>query len=79
MAKREQRTNPVSIFLRGDGITKLSFLIWGLGNIVRGQLIKGIIYLLLEISYIWFMISSGLHNMAMLGSLGTSTQGMTFN
>jgi arabinogalactan oligomer/maltooligosaccharide transport system permease protein len=79
MAKREQRTNPVSIFLRGDGITKLSFLIWGFGNMVRGQLIKGIIYLLLEISYIWFMISSGLHNMAMLGSLGTSTQGMTFN
>ena len=79
MAKREQKNNPVSIFVRGDGITKLSFLIWGLGNIVRGQLIKGIIYLLLEISYIWFMISSGLHNMAMLGSLGTSTQGMTFN
>lgn len=79
MAKREQKTNPVSIFIQGDSITKLSYLVWGLGNIVRGQVTKGFIYLLLEILYIWFMISSGIHNIIMMGTLGTSTQGMTFN
>ena len=54
----------------GSIVTKLSMLILGLGNIANKQIIKGLIYLALEVSFIAFMVMSGAHNISMLGSLG---------
>jgi arabinogalactan oligomer/maltooligosaccharide transport system permease protein len=51
----------------------------GAANIVAGQIIKGLIFLALETAYIVFMIQKGIHNLDMMRTLGTSTQGMTFN
>ena len=59
--------------------TKLSYVVWGLLNIIHGQVVKGLICLSLEISDILFMIFSGASNLAQLITLGEKLQGMNFN
>ena len=46
-------------FVKGDIITKLSYVIMGLGNVCRGQVVKGIIFFAIEALYIAFMIFFG--------------------
>ncbi len=46
-------------FAEGDGITKGSYLVMGLGHLCRGQLGRGVIYLLLEILFILYMVVFG--------------------
>lgn len=60
-------------------ITALSVIFMGAGNIISGQIIKGLIFLAIEIAYIVFMFQKGLYNLGMMKTLGTSTQGMSFN
>lgn len=55
---------------KGGVETKLSMLVMGLGNIVHKQVVKGLLYLAVEVAYIAFMIVSGFHCIAMLPSLG---------
>lgn len=66
-------------FTKGDLMTRLSALIMGLGNFTHKQFIKGAIYLLTEAGFIVFMISSGIHNLSKLPSLGTSEQTKVWN
>lgn len=73
------RNSLTSIFLKGNAFSKLSFVIWGLSNIVRGQIVKGLIFLAIEVSYIFFMIKVGFHFLADMITLGTQEQGMVFN
>lgn len=75
-ALASSKNDLLSVFKRGDLYTKLSFVIFGLSNIVRGQFVKGIAYLGLEIAYIYYMITSGFQNLAGLATLGTKQQGM---
>ncbi|HJC74687.1 MAG TPA: sugar ABC transporter permease [Candidatus Mediterraneibacter faecavium] len=61
--------------IRKGGIeTKLSMLLMGFGNIVHGQMIKGLLYMALEAAYVVFMVMNGVHCLAMLPSLGTVEQ-----
>ena len=62
----------VDIFKQGDIFTKLSFSIMGFSNIVRGQIIKGCIFLLGQISFIYFMLmdNGGLFRLKGLITLG---------
>ena len=46
-------------FAQGDAITKLSYLFMGLGNVTRGQVIKGLIFFAFEVAYIAFMVFFG--------------------
>lgn len=59
------------ILIHGDWATKLSFLIMGISNIVRGQLIKGIIFLSIQCSFIYFFVLNGIQNFRNLYTLGT--------
>lgn len=68
-----------SIFLKGDLFTKLSFVIFGLSNIVRGQIVKGLLFLAIEIAYILYMVQTGFGSLEKLLTLGTEGQGMVFN
>lgn len=52
-------------FAEGDGITKASYLIMGLGHLRRGQLVRGLIYLLLEILFILYTVAFGGHYLGM--------------
>ena len=54
--------------------TKLSMVLMGFGNIMHGQIIKGLIYLAVEVAYIVFMVVNGAGFLAMLPSLGSAPQ-----
>jgi len=66
-------------FREGDLLTKLSFFIMGLANICRGQIVKGLLYLCLEISFIGYSILYGFANIKGMITLGTQEQGKVFN
>ncbi|MBQ7433046.1 MAG: sugar ABC transporter permease [Lachnospiraceae bacterium] len=64
---------------KGNLITKLSMLIMGLGCFAHKQIIKGLIYLAIEVGYIWFMIKGGIGNLQHLISLGGKPQEEIWN
>lgn len=51
----------------------------GAGNLFRGQIIKGLIFIAAEVAYIGFMIDSGLGFIAGLRNLGTVQRGWYFD
>ena len=55
----------------GDWKTRLSFFVMGFGSIARGQVLRGILFLLMELVFIGYMILAGGHWLSMLPSLGT--------
>lgn len=63
-----------SRFSKGDFATKLSYIVMGFGNFTRGQVAKGLIFLLAEVAYIIYMVKFGAVYMAKFGSLGTELQ-----
>ena len=60
----------VQTFIEGDWKTKLSYLVMGFGNIARGQVLRGLLFLLFEVVFIGYMILAGIYWMSMLPSLG---------
>ena len=69
----------LTIFKEGDIFSKLSFLIMGLANMARKQIVKGLLFLAIEIGYILFMVTTGVHYLIKLRTLGTEKQGMVFD
>lgn len=63
----------------GDLITKLSLIIMGLGNFYHKRIIKGLLYLAIEVAYIYYMVASGINNIGRMITLGTKTQEEVFN
>lgn len=63
----------------GDWATRLSAIVMGIGIAAHRQIVKGILVFLLEISYIWFMISAGANALSMLPGLGEREQVKTWN
>ena len=58
-------------FTEGNILTKLSFLIMGLGPLCRGVVLRGLAFLAIEAGYIYYMVSFGWKYMADLATLGT--------
>ena len=44
---------------KGGPLVWLSCLVMGLGNLVSGQIIKGLLFLAIEIGIIWFLVIPG--------------------
>lgn len=65
--------------VRGDIFTRLSMLIMGIGNLARGQIAKGIGFLILEAAFLFYMIIFGFHSLSLLPSLGTRVREEVFN
>ena len=42
-------------FVKGNWAVKLSFLVFGLGNLYYGQIMRGVLFLAFEIIFLWFM------------------------
>ncbi len=63
-----------AIWREGDAATRLSFPVMGFGLLRRGQVIKGLLYLLSQVLLIWFLIGFSWQYVSKLGTLGT--QGM---
>ena len=66
-------------FKQGNGITKLSAIVFGLGNFLHKQVIRGFILLSIEIAYIYYMIIFGMNSIKNFLTLGTREQGEVFN
>lgn len=62
------------IFISGDWKTKLSYFVMGFGHITRKSYIKGFLYLLYEIIFIYYMISTGGPAFAKIGTFGYVAQ-----
>lgn len=69
----------VNAIKKGGPAVRLSVLLMGAGNIAHRQIVKGLLYLGAEISYILFMINKGIYNLTMLPSLGTQAQQEIWN
>lgn len=46
-------------FMNGDWATKASYVVMGFGNIVKGQVLKGFMFLALQVAYILYMVNFG--------------------
>ena len=66
-------------FIEGGWTTKLSYVIMGFGCMIRGQLIKGIVFLSLEVGYFYFMSSFAWNYLRKLNTLGTVETSTGFN
>lgn len=66
-------------FAKGNIVTKLSAIIFGLGNFVNVQITRGIIFLLLEIAYIYYMVTFGINALGNMVTLGTHLQEKVYN
>jgi len=64
--------------VNGDWITRTNFLVLGFSQLCRKQIARGILYLLYEVIFIWFMIIIGGPNLAKLGTLGTFQSGNSY-
>jgi len=61
-------------FREGDAWTRLSAIIMGLGNLRRGQIIKGLLMLAFEVGFFLFHIFFGWQYLKDFGTLGTVSQ-----
>ena len=66
-------------FIKGDTVTKLSAVILGMGNILHGQILRGLLYLVLEAAYIGYMAKFGAGALQDMITLGTRQQEEVFN
>lgn len=73
------KSKVIHIFRQGDLWTRLSFVVMGASNLRRGQIVKGLLYLLSEIGFICYMVLSGIYAVSMLPTLGLTQQGWVFN
>ena len=58
-------------FVKGDWATKLSYLIFGVGDLHKGKYYKGILFLLTEVLYILYMVFFGWQYVSKFNTLGT--------
>ena len=72
---KRKKENIFSIFAKGDIFTKLSFLIMGIGNLARKQFVKGLLYLVSEIGFIYFLATTGISTLQGFITLGVNEQG----
>ena len=79
VAPVQHKKDLVSIFKYGDIFTKLSFVIFGMANMVNGQAVKGLLFLGLEIAYFIYMANTGVGAIMEMTTLGTVEQSMRIN
>lgn len=71
--------NVPSALKNGSFMVTLSAVICGWGCLIRGQIIKGLLYLGAEIAIIYYMINSGFYNLGKLVTLGDVAQQKVWN
>ena len=67
---RDEALDIYSTFVHGDWKTKVSFLVMGFGCLARGQILRGLLFLLFEVVFIGYMFIAGGYWLSMLPSLG---------
>ena len=65
--------------IKGDWKTRLSAVIMGAGNLLRGQIVRGLAFLAAEAGFIVYMILMGAEQLRMLPSLGINGPGEVYD
>lgn len=76
---RPSDTSVGEAIVKGNGLTKGSLFVFGLGNILNKQFVRGLIFLAIEIAYIFYMVTFGINAMGNFMTLGTREQGQSYN
>ncbi len=58
-------------FAKGDWKTRISYIVMGAGQILRGQVVKGLAYLAAELLFILYMVQFGWQYVSKITTLGT--------
>lgn len=66
-------------FKTGDKYTRLSFFVMGISNLIYGQIVKGLFFLFAEISFLIYIIKTGMEEILLLRNLGMTQQGWVYN
>lgn len=61
----------IQAFKKGSWGVRVNFLVMGFYQLLHHQIARGVLYLLFEAVFIWFMIVMGIPNLSKLGTLGT--------
>ena len=69
----------LNIFKNGDLRTRLSFIFMGFGHIFRGQILKGILFILFEIIFIAYMFICGGYWLGKFITLGDNAGGSVYD
>jgi arabinogalactan oligomer / maltooligosaccharide transport system permease protein len=69
----------LTTFARGDLLTKLSYVVMGAGCFLRGQIVKGLALLALQVAFILYMVNFGVSQIALLPTLGTAVKKEIWN
>ncbi len=80
-------TDVYRVYKKGDFKTRTSFFVMGFGQLARGQVLRGLLYLLFEIAFVAYMFFFGWKYLVKFGSLGEVAlvsridpeTGLTFN
>jgi len=65
---------PAQVIRESSALSKLSFLVFGLGNLVNKQIIRGLLFLAIEAAYIIYMATFGVSALGDFFTLGTVLQ-----
>ncbi len=68
-----------STFAKGDFATRLSYLLMGSGALLRGQVVKGLGYLGIQVAFITYLVNFGASQLALLPSLGIAAKKEIWN
>jgi len=63
-------------FKEGSILSKLSFVIFGLAQLCRGQIVRGIAFLAAEAALLWFIFGFGFNYLKDFATLGTKGRGV---
>lgn len=69
----------VGTFVRGSWKTKISYVIMGFGNIARGQILRGLLFMLFEGVFVFYMITTGSYWLGKFSTLGDVAPGEVYD
>lgn len=72
---KKEKKSIVYAWKYGDVLTRVSFAVFGASQCVRGQIGKGILFLITEIAFVFYMVTTGMGALRNLITLGTQEQG----
>lgn len=77
--KTGSKNSVLTAVKNGDLWTRLSMILMGAGLFGHGQKIKGVIVFVFEAAFIFYMLATGFHALAMLPGLGSVEAGEVYN
>ncbi|MDO4565253.1 MAG: sugar ABC transporter permease [Clostridia bacterium] len=79
IAIKNQVLDIILTFKNGSWKTRVSFFIMGFGNLARGQILRGLLFFIFQVVFIFYMVVSGGHWLSKFGTLGDVGSGRVYD